>query len=138
MIITQVEKLTTPIDQRCVDSTISMSPTVSSQDCGYRSLVTLLYLEKYTWGIVQYVQTLSVWLKGAKTVTMEKDINKKLLQDHQEAQALERRRAMHHRDKSMNKPKQYMCLMIDGMDQKKTCLPHLRRLPKDFDDECLV
>ena len=31
-----------------------------------------------------------------------------------------------------------MCLMIDGMDQKKTCLPHLRQLPKDINDECLV
>ena len=24
------------------------------------------------------------------------------------------------------------------MDQKKTCLPHLKRLPKDLNDECLV
>ena len=58
--------------------------------------------------------------KGAKT-TKEKDINKKLLQDHREAQALERKNAMHHREKSLKKPEQYMCLMIDGMDQKKTC-----------------
>ena len=28
--------------------------------------------------------------------------------------------------------------MIDGMDQKKTCLPHMKRLPKDINDECLV
>ena len=28
--------------------------------------------------------------------------------------------------------------MIDGMDQKKMCLPHLKRLPKDLNDECLV
>ena len=31
-----------------------------------------------------------------------------------------------------------MCLMIDSMDQKQTYLPHLRRLPKDINDECLV
>ena len=31
-----------------------------------------------------------------------------------------------------------MCLIIDGMDKKKTCLPHFRRLPKDIGDECLV
>ena len=24
------------------------------------------------------------------------------------------------------------------MNQKRTCIPHLRRLPKDFNDECLV
>ena len=28
--------------------------------------------------------------------------------------------------------------MIDGLDQKKMYLPHLRRLPKDVKDECLV
>ena len=31
-----------------------------------------------------------------------------------------------------------MCLIIDGMDKKKTCLPHFRKLPKDIGDECLV
>ena len=75
--------------------------------------------------------------KGAKTVT-EKELNKKLLQDHRDAQALERKKAMHHREKSINYPTNYMCLMIDGMDQKKTCLPHLKRLPKDVNDDCLV
>ena len=47
---------------------------------------------------------------------------KTLLKEHWESQALER----------------YMWLIIDGMDQKKTCLPHFRRLPKDIGDECLV
>ena len=28
--------------------------------------------------------------------------------------------------------------MIDGMGKKKMCLPHMRRLPKDVNDECLV
>ena len=31
-----------------------------------------------------------------------------------------------------------MCLMIVHMDQKKTCLPHFTRNPKDITDECLV
>ena len=75
--------------------------------------------------------------KGAKT-SKEKDMSKKLLQDHREAQSLERKKAMHHREKCLKMPEQYMCLMIDGMDQKKTCLPHMRRLPKDINDECLV
>ena len=38
--------------------------------------------------------------KGAKTM-IEKELNKKFLQDHQDAQALERKRAMHHREKSI-------------------------------------
>ena len=75
--------------------------------------------------------------KGAKS-SMEKDMSKKLLQEHREAQSLERKKAMHHREKCLKSPEQYMCLMIDGMDQKKTCLPHMRRLPKDINDECLV
>ena len=29
-------------------------------------------------------------------------------------------------------------MIIDGMDQKKTCLPHFQRLPKDIGDEWLV
>ena len=45
---------------------------------------------------------------------------------------------MHHRQKALQSPERYMCLIIDGMDQKKTCLPHFRRLPKDIGDECLV
>ena len=73
-----------------------------------------------------------------ETTTKEKDVNRKLLQDHREAQALERKKAMHHREKSSKKPEQYMCLMIDGMDQTKTSLPHLRRLPKDFNNEWVV
>ena len=28
--------------------------------------------------------------------------------------------------------------MIDGINQMKTCLPHMRRLPKDVNDECFV
>ena len=61
-----------------------------------------------------------------------------LLKEPRESQALERSKAMHHRQKALQSPEQYMCLIVDGMDQKKTCLPHFRRLPKDIGDECLV
>ena len=75
--------------------------------------------------------------KGEKT-SMENDMSKMLLQEHREAQSLEQKKAMHHSKKCLKRPEQYMCLMIDGMDQKKMCLPHLRRLTKDINDECLV
>ena len=62
---------------------------------------------------------------------------KTLLKEHWENQALERSKAMYHHQKALQSPKRYICLIIDGMDQKKTCLPHFRRLPKDIGDECL-
>ena len=92
---------------------------------------------KVRMGYCSICANLKSMTKGAKT-TKEKEIHKNLLQAHREAQALERKKTMHHREKSLKKPEQYMCLMIDGMDQKKTCLPHFRRLPKDVNDECLV
>ena len=48
------------------------------------------------------------------------------------SQAKERMKAMLRRDKALISPRQCMCLMIDGMDQKKTCLPHFTQLPKDI------
>ena len=45
---------------------------------------------------------------------------------------------MHHRENSLKSSEQYICLLIDGMDQKEACLPHMHRLPKDVNDECLV
>ena len=39
---------------------------VSSQDCGQHDLQIILYCEKYTWGIVQYVKTSRAWLKVPK------------------------------------------------------------------------
>ena len=49
---------------------------------------------------------------------------KTLFKEHQESQTLERSNAMHHRQKALQSPERYMCLIIDGMDQKKTCLTH--------------
>ena len=76
----------------------------------------------------------------AKSGSTDEEVTKykTLLREHRESQALERSKAMHHRQKALQSPERYMCLIIDGMDQKKTCLPHFRRLPKDIGDECLV
>ena len=45
---------------------------------------------------------------------------------------------MKHRQKALQLPERYMCMIIDGMDQKKTSLPHFQELPKDLGDECFV
>ena len=88
-------------------------------------------------GVCSICANLKSMAKGAKT-EVEKERFKLLLQEHRDGQALERKKAMHHREKSLKNPERFMCLMIDGMDQKKTCLPHFPRLPKDISDECLV
>ena len=53
--------------------------------------------------------------KGTKT-TNEKNNHTKLLQEHHEAQELEQKSAMVHREKSLKSSTQYMCLTIDGME----------------------
>ena len=63
---------------------------------------------------------------------------KNLLKDHCESQALERSKAMRHNQKAHQSLEKYMCIIIDGMDQNKTCLPHFQRMPKDIGDEFLV
>ncbi|GBG93155.1 hypothetical protein CBR_g59742 [Chara braunii] len=46
-------------------------------------------------------------------------------------QEAERSRLYKHCHKASNESGEYVCLIIDGMDQSKTLLPHFRRLPKD-------
>ena len=41
--------------------------------------------------------------KGAKT-SMEKDMSKKLLQEHREAQSLEQKKVIHHRENCLKRP----------------------------------
>ena len=65
-------------------------------------------------GYCSICENLKSSTKCAKTAK-EKDINKSLLQDHREAQALERKKVMHHKEKSLKKPEHYLCLMIAGM-----------------------
>ncbi|KAH7365155.1 hypothetical protein KP509_18G011500 [Ceratopteris richardii] len=81
--------------------------------------------------------TLKNMAKGA-TTPQEKHNFKNLLNNHRDSQALERKKAIHHRSKALRNPERYMCLLINGMDQKKTCLPHFYRIPKDIGDEVLV
>ena len=61
-----------------------------------------------------------------------------LLKEHRESQSLEQSKPMHHRQKALQSLERYICMIIDRMNQKKTCLPHFQRHPKDFGDECLV
>ena len=63
---------------------------------------------------------------------------KNLLKDHGESQELERSKVMRHHQKALQSPEKYMCIIIDKMDQKKTCLPHFQWMPKDIRDECRV
>ena len=60
------------------------------------------------------------------------------MKERRYVQGQERMKAMHHREKALKFPSRYMCLMIDGMDKKKTCLPHFSRSPKHNPDRCLV
>ena len=57
---------------------------------------------------------------------------------HREQQAAERRKLAKHRKKALENPLKYMSVVIDGMDQKKTTLPHFLNVPKDVPDECFV
>ena len=93
---------------------------------------------KVRMGVCSVCANLKSMIKAARGDDAKKDRLKKILIDHRDSQAKERIKAMHHRDKALKCPGRYMCLMIDGMDQKKTCLPHFTRLPKDIGDECLV
>jgi len=43
-----------------------------------------------------------------------------------------------HRKKCYDNPIKYLCLLIDGMDQKKTLLPHFVRTPKNLQEEKII
>ena len=59
---------------------------------------------------------------------------KTLLKEHQESQALERSKVMHHRQKALQSPERYMSLIIDGMDQKNDLFA---TFPKDIEMNAL-
>jgi hypothetical protein len=46
-------------------------------------------------------------------------------------QEAERQRLSKHRQKARHNPNKYTSVIVDGMDQSKTILPHFRRVPKD-------
>ena len=92
---------------------------------------------KVRMGVCLVCASLKSMAKGGKTDDEIKNY-KNILKDHRKSQALERSKAMHHRQKALQSLGKYICIVIDGMDQKKTCLPHFQRMPKDIGDECLV
>jgi hypothetical protein len=53
------------------------------------------------------------------------------LDKHLRMQEAERQRLAKHRQKARHNPSRYSAVIIDGMDQSKTILPHFRRVPKD-------
>ena len=92
---------------------------------------------KVRMGVCSICATLKSMAKGGISDEQIKNYNN-LLREHRDSQAFERCKAMHHRQKSLQSPERYMCMIIDGMDQKKTCLLHFLRLPKHIRDECPV
>lgn len=61
-----------------------------------------------------------------------------MLQKHREQQSKEREKLAKHRKKCFSNPDKYIGIVIDGMDQKKTRLPHWPRPPKSVEESCLV
>ena len=62
----------------------------------------------------------------------------KLLNEHRIAQGLERTKLAKHREKCYKNPEKYLGICIDGMDQKKTELPHFLRIPKNMDEKYFI
>ncbi|KAL3681947.1 hypothetical protein R1sor_024903 [Riccia sorocarpa] len=60
------------------------------------------------------------------------------LQLHRKQQAEERAAADHRRWKALDTPEDCAYIQIDGMDQKKTALPHFSKQPKSVDGAALV
>ena len=73
---------------------------------------------KVQMGVCSVCANLKSMAKSGRT-DVEIKKYKTLLKEHQESQALERSKAMHHRQKALQSPEQYMCLIIDAMDKKK-------------------
>lgn len=61
-----------------------------------------------------------------------------LLNEHRKAQGLEREKLAKHRNKCYKNPEKYLGICIDGMDQKKTELPHFTRCPKSMDEKYFI
>ncbi|KAL3696215.1 hypothetical protein R1sor_010291 [Riccia sorocarpa] len=62
----------------------------------------------------------------------------KALKLHMKQQAQERAAAGRRRWKALDSPKDCAYIQIDGMDQKKTALPHFSKQPKSVDGAALV
>lgn len=66
------------------------------------------------------------------------DVFRAELREHRQQQAKEREKSSKHRMKCYANPHKYLQLSLDGMDQKKTELPHYKRLPKNLDAAALI
>jgi hypothetical protein len=62
----------------------------------------------------------------------------KALQEHQNQQSSERKKLYKHRTKCYDAPNKYLGMIIDGMDQKKTLLPHFFHTPKNLQEENFI
>lgn len=58
----------------------------------------------------------------------------KALQEHHKQQTSERKKLYKNQNKCYDNPNKYLGLIIDGMDQKKTLLPHFFRTPKNLQE----
>lgn len=56
----------------------------------------------------------------------------KTLQEHHNQQISERKKLYKHRKKCYDNRNKYLGLIIDGVDQKKTLLPHFIRTPNNL------
>src|SRR5450759_4191058 len=61
-----------------------------------------------------------------------------LLNEHRKTQGVERKKLAKHREKCYKRPEKYLGICIDGMDQKKTELPHFLRCPKNMDEKYFI
>jgi hypothetical protein len=61
-----------------------------------------------------------------------------LLQKHRDQQSFERQKFAKNQRKNLNHPKKYLGIFMDGMDQKKTRLPHWKKIPKSIDESYLL
>ncbi|GBG82102.1 hypothetical protein CBR_g34382 [Chara braunii] len=65
------------------------------------------------------------------TSVFEREMFGKALEKHQLMQAEERQNLSKHRHKASSHPSEYVAMIIDGMDQSKSVLPHFTEVPKD-------
>ncbi|KAL3685398.1 hypothetical protein R1sor_003420 [Riccia sorocarpa] len=71
-------------------------------------------------------------------INIEKAEAVEALKLHRKQQAEERAAAGRRRRKALDSPKDCAYIQIDGMDQKKTALPHFSKQPKSVDGAALV
>ncbi|XP_066929842.1 uncharacterized protein [Clytia hemisphaerica] len=77
-------------------------------------------------------------IKDIKNSTKDKDLKNKMSlirKLHNEQQMGERAKYKVHQTKARNNPDRYASIIIDGMDQNKTSLPHFFTLSKEYSSE---